>query len=65
MHPSDEWLDKARIKIYEETKDMTREERVTYLRAMAAPILKKYNLKTVSRPIVRREPAQKITLVDG
>jgi hypothetical protein len=57
-HPSDVWLDKARIEIYEEIKDMTVEEEVAYLRAMAAPVLKKYNLKTVSLPIVRIEPVR-------
>jgi hypothetical protein len=63
MHPSDVWLDKARIELYEETKDLTREKRVACLRATATPVLKKYNLKTVSLPIVRLKPTQKRNVV--
>jgi hypothetical protein len=46
------------MKIYEETKDMTTEERVAYINAKTEPIEKKYNIKTATLPVVRREPAQ-------
>ncbi|GHS95426.1 hypothetical protein AGMMS50276_10970 [Synergistales bacterium] len=47
-YPEDDWLDEARVALYEETKDMTIEEEVAYLRAQAAPILEQYNIKPIS-----------------
>jgi hypothetical protein len=41
-------LDAIRIKLYEETKDMTPEEEIAYLRAKTAPIHEKYHIRTVS-----------------
>ncbi|GHT00486.1 hypothetical protein AGMMS50276_26380 [Synergistales bacterium] len=52
-HPSDIWLDEVRVKLYEETKEMTLEEEVAYLRALSAPILEEFNIKPVSWPPVR------------
>ena len=42
-------LDEIRIKIYEQTKDMTIDERVVYLKSLAAPVLKEYGLKTLNQ----------------
>ncbi|GHS96013.1 hypothetical protein AGMMS50276_13680 [Synergistales bacterium] len=58
-HPSDVWLDEVRVKLYEETKDMTSAEQVAHINARTEPIEKKYNIKTATLPIVRRDPPQK------
>jgi hypothetical protein len=42
-------LDEIRVKLYEETKDMTVEEHVAYIHSLAAPILQEYGLKAVNR----------------
>jgi hypothetical protein len=42
-------LDEIRVKLYEETKDMTIDERVTYFKSLSAPILKEYGLKTLNQ----------------
>ena len=42
-------LDEIRIKLYEETKDMTPEEHVAYIKALSAPILKEYGLRTANQ----------------
>jgi hypothetical protein len=47
-YPEDDWLDEARVAIYEETKDMTRNERIAYLKAQAAPVYEEYNIRRVS-----------------
>jgi hypothetical protein len=49
QHESDIWLDKVRIALYEETKDMTATERTAYLKAKVAPIHEQYNFHVVSR----------------
>ena len=40
-------LNATRVNLYEITKEMTREERVAYIRNQVAPVLKKYNIQTV------------------
>ena len=42
-------LDEIRVNIYEQTKDMTIDERVIYLKSLAAPVLKEYGLKTLNQ----------------
>jgi hypothetical protein len=42
-------LDEIRIELYEETKDMTLDERVTYFKSLAAPVLKEYGLRTLNQ----------------
>jgi hypothetical protein len=42
-------LNEIRIKLYEETKDMTIDERVRYLKSLAAPVLKEYGLRTLNQ----------------
>jgi hypothetical protein len=42
-------LDAIRLEFYKETKDMTRSERVAYLRKQIAPTLEEYNIHTVSK----------------
>jgi hypothetical protein len=42
-------LDEIRVKLYEETKDMSIEESVAYLKALAAPVLKEFGLRTVNQ----------------
>ena len=42
-------LDEIRVKIYEQTKDMTIDERVVYLKSLAAPVLEEYGLKTLNQ----------------
>ena len=44
-----EELDEIRVKLYEEIKDMTPEEHVAYIKALAAPILQEYGLRTVNQ----------------
>jgi len=40
-------LDAIRFKLYEETKNMSSEERLDYLRKLTAPVLKKYGITTI------------------
>jgi len=42
-------LDEIRVNIYEQTKDMTIDERVVYLKSLAAPVLKEYGLRTLNQ----------------
>ena len=42
-------LDEIRVNIYEQTKDMTIDERVIYLKSLAAPVLEEYGLKTLNQ----------------
>ena len=48
-------LNATRVKLYEITKEMTREERVAYIRNQVAPVLKEYNIQTVSRIETKKE----------
>jgi hypothetical protein len=45
----EEELNATRIKLYEATKDMTRSERVAYIKSQVAPVLKEFNIRTMSR----------------
>ena len=45
----EEELNATRIKLYEITKNMTRGERVAYIKKQVAPALEKFNIRTVSR----------------
>ena len=45
----EEELNATRVKLYDITKDMTRCERVAYIKSQVAPALKKYNIRTVSQ----------------
>ncbi|GHV41817.1 hypothetical protein FACS1894187_23760 [Synergistales bacterium] len=47
-YPEDDWLDKARLAIYEETKDMASAERVAYINAQAAPVYEEFSIKHIS-----------------
>jgi len=40
-------INKIRLSIYEETKDMTIDERVEYTRKMTDPIVQRYGLKVI------------------
>ena len=42
-------LDEIRAKLYEETKGMTAEEHVVYIKSLAAPVLKEYSLRTLNQ----------------
>ena len=42
-------LDEIRVKIYEQIKDMTIDERVVYLKSLATPVLKEYGLRTMNQ----------------
>ena len=42
-------LNVTRLKLYEETKGMTPEEEIAYLKEKAASVHAKYNIRTVSR----------------
>jgi hypothetical protein len=41
-------LNDIRVELYEQTKDMTCHERVEYFKSLAAPVLKKYGLRTLN-----------------
>ncbi len=45
MDPIEAEVDAIRQQIWQETKDMTREERRDYLIRRTAPIIKQYNIK--------------------
>jgi hypothetical protein len=55
---AEEELDKIRIKLYEETKGMTIDESVVYLKSLAAPILKEFSIRTLNQ-IKEDEQAKK------
>jgi len=55
-NPIEDALDATRIKLYEQTKHMTAEERTEYIRTLAAPINEKYRITPVKLPIVRLQP---------
>ena len=42
-------LDEIRVKLYEQIKDMTIDERVVYLKSLATPVRKEYGIKTLSQ----------------
>jgi membrane protein YdbS with pleckstrin-like domain len=44
----EEELDAIRIGLYEETKDMTPEEEIAFIKAQVAPIHEKYGIRTVN-----------------
>jgi hypothetical protein len=46
-NPIEDELDAIRLEFYRETKDMTRSERVAYIREQIAPTLEEYNIRTV------------------
>jgi len=55
-NPIEDALDATRIKLYEQTKHMTAEERTAYIRSLAAPVNEKYHITPVRLPIIRRQP---------
>ena len=55
-NPIEDTLDATRVRLYEQTKHMTAEERTEYIRTMTAPINEKYNITPVKLPIVRHQP---------
>jgi hypothetical protein len=42
-------LDAIRVDLYEKTKAMTSEERVSYIKAQIAPTREKYGIHTINR----------------
>jgi len=48
-NPIEDEIDTIRIELYEEMKDMTTSERVAYMKASIAPLMRQYNLKSVAR----------------
>ena len=48
-------LETIRLAIYEEIKDMTREERVTYFNSQAEPIIKEFGMQTVNLNQMKRD----------
>jgi hypothetical protein len=55
-YSEDDWLDEARVSIYEETKDMTRKERVAYMKEQAAPVYEQYNIRRAPALSVQKGP---------
>ena len=45
----EEELDEIRVNLYEETKNMTIEEHVAYIKSRVAPVLKEYGLQTLNQ----------------
>ncbi|MDR1328254.1 MAG: hypothetical protein LBK23_01475 [Oscillospiraceae bacterium] len=56
-NPFEDELDSIRIKLYEQTKDMTRHERVTFFHDMAKEGFERHGLtpRYANLPIVRRQ----------
>ena len=52
-NPVEDELDVIRIRLYEQTKDMTTEERVAYVNSKAEQILKPYGVQPIYMDIVR------------
>lgn len=53
----EEQLNATRIKLYEQTKDMTTQERVAFLNDKGRDILVRYGIKTqiTEMPVIRRQ----------
>ena len=66
MDPIEAEVDAIRRQIWEETKDMTREERWAYLDAQSAPLLKKFNIKFVNlKPVPpHKRPPDSVLMQD-
>ena len=54
MDPIEAEVDAIRLQLYEETKHMTMEERWAYMNERTDPLLKKFNIKVVRPPVIRR-----------
>ena len=51
-NPVEDELDATRIELYEQTKNMSPEERIDYLRQLVAPIHKEFGITPISgKPI--------------
>jgi hypothetical protein len=48
MNPFEDEIDAIRIKHYGQTKNMTPDERIAYIKGQIAPTLEKYNIRVVS-----------------
>ena len=48
IHPIEQEVNEIRLKIYEETKNMTPEQKNEYYRTRTEASIKKYNLKVVA-----------------
>ncbi|MDR3049117.1 MAG: hypothetical protein LBV16_04675 [Elusimicrobiota bacterium] len=48
-------LDKIRLNLYEQTKDMTSSEMTAYLKNLSAPILKEYSIHTVNESYIEKQ----------
>ena len=47
-NPVEDKLDAIRLELYEQTKNMSPEERIKYLRQLAAPIHKEFGITPIS-----------------
>jgi len=55
-NPIEDALDATRVKLYEQTKHMTAEERTAYIRKLVAPINAKFSITPIKLPIIRQQP---------
>lgn len=51
-------LDAVRLRLYEETKNMTPTERVAYLRKLATQVHKEFGITPKPTPMRKAQPAQ-------
>ena len=54
MDPIEAEVDAIRLQLWEETKDMTMKERWAYMDERTDPLLRKFHIKVVNPPIIRR-----------
>ena len=48
-NPIEDELDAIRVELYEQTKEMTVEERIAYLRQLATPIHREFGITPIQR----------------
>jgi hypothetical protein len=53
--PIDDEIDRIRLEIYEEIKDLSQSEIIEFFRKATAPIIKKYGLKVVTYSDIVKE----------
>ena len=56
IDPIEAEVQAIRLKLRDETKGMTREERWAYLDKKSEPTMRQFNIKVVSLPVRRRVP---------
>lgn len=58
----EDWLDATRVRLYEEVKDMTIEERIAHLNEKTEPIIKKYGIRMSNLTPVKPRKRERVPM---